>query len=79
MDDQNDPNLLNAKQYVPAGQASIDEAWHKEQFRRSFDTIRVKNPTDKEFFVEWDHRYHRVPAMVLPMSPVLSPQPIVVI
>lgn len=38
------------------------EAWHREQYRRSLDVIRVKNPTQKDFFIEWDHRFHKVPA-----------------
>jgi len=38
------------------------EAWHAEQYRRSLDIIRVKNPTSKDFFIEWDHRFHKVPA-----------------
>jgi hypothetical protein len=38
------------------------EQWHREMERRSFDIIRVKNPDTVDFFVEWDHRFQRVPA-----------------
>lgn len=41
---------------------ATQEAWHREQERRSFDIIRVKNPQSKDYFVEWDHRFHKVPA-----------------
>ena len=41
---------------------SAEEIFHRELERRSFDVIRVKNPDNKDFFVDWDHRYHRVPA-----------------
>lgn len=44
--------------------SSTEENWHKEQERRSFDVIRVKNPTNKDYVVEWGKpaTYHRVPA-----------------
>ena len=47
---------------VQSPQQAQQEQWHREQERRSFDVIRVKNPTSKDYFVEWDHRYHKVPA-----------------
>lgn len=40
-----------------------EEAWHTEQRRRQYDIIRVKNPTNDDFYVEYDVNQHqRVPA-----------------
>ena len=61
--DPNDQNLLGAQDpSTPDPKTAGEEAWHREMYRRSFDTIRVRNPQDQDYFVEWDHRYHRVPA-----------------
>lgn len=44
-------------------QTPLEEAWHTEQRRRQYDIIRVKNPTDSDFYVEYDTNQHqRVPA-----------------
>jgi len=40
-----------------------EEQFHRELERRSLDIIRIKNPDIKDFFVEWDKRYWRVPAL----------------
>lgn len=37
------------------------EAFHRELYRRSLDSIRVYNPTDKDFIVVWDKFKHIVP------------------
>jgi hypothetical protein len=37
------------------------EAFKRELYRRSLDSIRVYNPTDEDYFVEWDGHNHRVP------------------
>lgn len=42
--------------------STAEELFHRELERRSLDIIRVKNPDDTDFFVEWDKRYQRVPA-----------------
>lgn len=40
-----------------------EEAWHTEQRRRQYDIIRVLNPLNEDFFVEYDtNQYQRVPA-----------------
>lgn len=31
-------------------------AWHQEQERRSGDLLRVYNPTDEDYVIEWDRR-----------------------
>ena len=38
------------------------ELWHKEAARKANDTIRVYNPTNKDYFIVWDGYKHRVPA-----------------
>jgi hypothetical protein len=44
-------------------QTPAEEAWHFEQRRRMFDIIRVKNPTNQDFYVEYDINQHqRIPA-----------------
>lgn len=45
-------------------QTNGQDQWHREQERRSFDIIRVKNPTNEDFVVEWGKpaTYHRIPA-----------------
>jgi len=41
----------------------VEEAWHNEQRRKSFDIIRVKNPTNEDFYIEYDtNQYQKVPA-----------------
>lgn len=42
--------------------SNTQEMFHRELERRSLDIIRVKNPDNKDFFIEWDKRYWRVPA-----------------
>ncbi len=37
------------------------DAYKKELERRSMDSIRVFNPTDTDYYVEWDGYKHRVP------------------
>lgn len=43
-------------------QSLKEEAWHREMRRRSNDVIRVSNPTNEDFVVQWDYNYHRIPA-----------------
>jgi len=38
------------------------DAFLREMERRSLDTIMVYNPTEKDYLVEWDKHYHRVPS-----------------
>jgi hypothetical protein len=38
------------------------DAYLRELERRSLDTIMVYNPTDKDYLLEWDKHYHRVPS-----------------
>jgi hypothetical protein len=59
-----DPNSQDAynvfgirRPYTPS-----EQQWHREMERRSFDVIRVKNPDKEDFFLEYDHRFHKVPA-----------------
>lgn len=41
---------------------NLEEAWHNSQKRKQYDTIRVKNPTDEDFYVMYDtNQYQRVP------------------
>lgn len=41
----------------------IEEAWHKEQERKKYDIIRVKNPTNEDMFVMYDvNQYQKIPA-----------------
>lgn len=41
----------------------VEEAWHTEQKRKMYDIIRVKNPTNEDFYVEYDTNQHqRIPA-----------------
>lgn len=37
------------------------EAMKREMYRTSLDSIRVYNPTDEDYFVDWDGHKHRVP------------------
>lgn len=37
------------------------DAFKRELERKSLDTIMIHNPTEKDFFIEWDKRYHKVP------------------
>jgi hypothetical protein len=51
----------------PLGVTQISDkeyAWHQEQARRAFDIIRVKNPTNEDYVIEWGRpaTFHRVPA-----------------
>lgn len=48
---------------APAPKTLVEEAWHTEQRRKQFDIIRVKNPTDEDFFVEYDtNQFQKIPA-----------------
>lgn len=40
------------------------EAWHNEQARRSQDIIRISNPTNEDYYIEWGHppKFFKVPA-----------------
>lgn len=38
------------------------DAFLREMERKSLDIFMVYNPTDKDYFLEWDKRYHRIPA-----------------
>ena len=38
------------------------DAFLRELERKSLDTLMVYNPTDQDYFVEWDRRFHRIPA-----------------
>lgn len=41
----------------------VEEAWHAEQERKKYDIIRVKNPTNQDFYVKYDTgRYQKIPA-----------------
>lgn len=41
----------------------IEEAWHIEQERKKYDIIRVKNPTNQDFYVMYDLNQHqKIPA-----------------
>ena len=42
-------------------QVSNTDEFHREQERRSLDDFMVYNPTEEDYLVEWDKRYHRVP------------------
>jgi len=59
MDEMDAPNVFGVQKPRTPG----DEAWHREMARRSLDIVRVKNPDKEDFFVEWDHRFHRVPGL----------------
>lgn len=41
--------------------SQLEYRWHQDQRRRSQDTIRVSNPTNADFYVEWENLKHRVP------------------
>ena len=47
---------------VQKPRTNAEELFHRELERRSLDIIRVKNPDSKDYYVEWDKRFHRVPA-----------------
>lgn len=40
-----------------------EESWHREQERMSKDTVRVYNPTNKDYRVNWDNNIFVVPAL----------------
>lgn len=41
----------------------LEEAWHKRQNQKTYDIIRIKNPTNKDFYIRYDtNQYQRVPA-----------------
>lgn len=53
-----DQDIFGQKPKTP-----IEEAWHKEQERKKYDIIRVKNPTNDDFYVMYDVNQHqKVPA-----------------
>ena|SRR5258708_1095203 len=37
----------------------VEEAWHNEMKRKQYDIIRVKNPTNSDFYVEYDLNQHQ--------------------
>lgn len=43
-------------------QTPNQELIHREMYRRSQDDVMVGNPTDKDFFIEWDGYRFEVPA-----------------
>jgi hypothetical protein len=57
MENPSDDELSGVAKLTPK-----EEAWHKEQFRKSHDLVRVYNPTDKDFKINWDGNIHVVPA-----------------
>jgi hypothetical protein len=59
-----DPNSFDVTQVfgVRKPMTTKEEIFHRELERRSLDIIRVKNPDQADFFVEWDKRYWKVPA-----------------
>lgn len=47
----------------PKPRSLVEEAWHIEQNRKKFDIYRVSNPTNEDFYVEYDTNQHqRIPA-----------------
>lgn len=62
MDQQNDYDAFNVFG-VRKPRTPQEQEWHREMERRSYDIIRVKNPDNFDFFVEWDRRHQRVPAL----------------
>lgn len=48
--------------FAPRQRSSAEERFHKESARKANDTIRVYNPTNKDYFILWDGYKHRVPA-----------------
>lgn len=40
----------------------VFEEYKRELLRSSMDTIRVANPSDQDYFVDWDGFKHKVPA-----------------
>lgn len=43
--------------------SATEEAWHTEQRRRQYDIIRVLNPLQEDFYVEYDtNQFQKVPA-----------------
>lgn len=51
-----------AEGFAPRQRSSAEERFHKESARKANDTIRVYNPTNKDYFIIWDGYKHRVPA-----------------
>lgn len=46
-----------------APKTPVEEAWHNEQRRKQYDIIRVKNPTNQDFYVMYDvNQYQKIPA-----------------
>lgn len=46
-----------------APKTPVEEAWHKEQERKKYDVIRIKNPTSKDFYVKYDiGQFQLIPA-----------------
>ena len=54
---------LNAAFGGQAPKTPLEEAWHSAQERKKYDVIRVKNPTNEDFYVKYDiGKYQKVPA-----------------
>lgn len=48
--------------FAPQAQTPVEEAWHKEQERKKYDIIRIKNPLSEDFYIKYDtNRYQKVP------------------
>lgn len=44
-------------------QTPVEELWHAEQRRRQYDIIRVLNPLNEDFYVEYDtNQFQKIPA-----------------
>lgn len=40
-----------------------EEAWHQQQRQQTYDIVRIKNPTNKDFYIRYDtNQYQKVPA-----------------
>ncbi|SRR5258706_3625912 len=57
MENPNEEELTGVKKLTPK-----EEAWHNEQERKSKDLVRVYNPTNKDFRVNWDGNIFVIPA-----------------
>ncbi len=56
-------NFVNEMEGGQKPRTLVEEAYHREQERKKYDIIRIKNPTNKDFWVKYDiNQYQRVPA-----------------
>lgn len=62
MDNQQDQFDATQVFGVKKPMSTKEEVFHRELERRSLDIIRVKNPDNEDFFVEWDKRHWNVKA-----------------